>query len=321
MEDRMDEEVVEEIENVNPGKTIINQLDITQIEEHYQIDYQKLYDFNFLNERFEQKLKEEIESIKQKLNQKYIEKYLDYNENYFKKKEIENLKKEIEDLNKNQESRNQKLLKTIEELKDENEKLKRNEDEKIKRNVENDSSSNIKTGRLHDLYKIICESTLYEIIDQLKNIKKEEELYQFLVSYFILNGKQKLISIIGEDNFSKFENSWSKEKSESYPEKVYKIISKEFVKGLSKRFDLYNLDFELNEDHIKQILDLILMISTFKPKITWINPDINKKIIYDTNSHKSEDDIKVSKIITPGIKVNGFIVYRAKVEIYQGLKK
>jgi hypothetical protein len=191
----------------------------------------------------------------------------------------------------------------------------------IKIRMENDISSNPETQNLNQLYRIVCESIFHKIIENVKqHTFDKDNLYSFMISYFILGAKKNFFDTFDDMKYWEklFEIENKNFDKDPKLNDFLKKIKDGFIDELKMKFEFKN-EIMISLEDINEILKLILMISTFKPKISWINPDVSKKVLYNTQDHKTDQNISVKKVITPGIKINGFVV--SKAEVYLEIDK
>lgn len=181
----------------------------------------------------------------------------------------------------------------------------------LSNNIKNDVASNPHYTTIADDFKYLLNHGVNEILDIItgyndKNIT-EHEMRDFINRYIFYDCYDN-IDTTEIDTNTKNKKIDLDTLSNNLKKKLFTEINKKFKIQIPPDSDL----------DLRQFIKMAITIKQSDPKI-WFIGQYSPKAEYNTIEHKSENKIYIERVITPGIKVNNFVLVRAEVTVIKKL--
>jgi hypothetical protein len=199
----------------------------------------------------------------------------------------------------------------LEEMKMNEIKLKKQIQLQFEKKIEDDPKTDMKSLEIQKFYEKIVEHVLYDIIDSFVDVNNDEELFEFLLEFLVTKvdlNIQNLPLFEKKEPFSVFYEILLKNKVE-----IAKLLADALLKIIDEKYQHRLQNKEEFSVSVEKCVEFLVLTKSSRNPVIFIS---NKKINYDSTKLDLKDQqIKVVKLMVPGISINNVVVYKAKVKV------
>lgn len=191
---------------------------------------------------------------------------------------------------------NEELNKLLEEMRMELKTLKQQGFEEVSRKIKQDPSTNSNNIILKQNYEELTESTIFAVLEPVPE-QQYQSMYDFMIEFLVIKCEDKIENLHIVFDVTNFKTIEMK-------------LAKQLIQEFNDTFDFVLKITDVFTRMIKSSVEICFQISTSDPKIMFIK---GTNSLFDTNEHKAEPRVKISKVKIPGLKANTFVISKAIV--------